>query len=105
MLSSWDLQHPARPPCSQRQVSESGASTDQQLTQDENPATHTSLVSSVTTVALPSADGATKTVTLVDVPGHARLRDQVSKLLPDSTAVVFVVDIVNLVRNASSVAE
>lgn len=56
-------------------------------------------------MALPSADGATKAVTLVDVPGHARLRDQVSKLLPDSTAVVFVVDIVSLVRNASSVAE
>lgn len=79
--------------------------TDLQLTEDENPVSHTSLVPSITTVALPSADGDTKAVTLVDVPGHARLRDQVCKLLPDSTAVVFVVDIVSLVRNASSVAE
>lgn len=64
------------------------------------PQTHTSTVASESTVSL---DG--KNVRVVDLAGHARLRDQVTQRIGSADAVVFVVDVVGLVRNAASVAE
>jgi signal recognition particle receptor subunit beta len=61
-------------------------------------------VPSTASVAL-RASGRTKTVRLVDMAGHARLRDEVSAAVADADAVVFVVDVTGVVRNAASVAE
>ncbi|BEJ12858.1 hypothetical protein CspHIS471_0300320 [Cutaneotrichosporon sp. HIS471] len=72
--------------------------------QDEVPATHTSTVPSTASVAL-RASGRSKTVRLVDMAGHARLRDEVSAAVADTDAVVFVVDVMGVVRNAASVTE
>lgn len=44
-------------------------------------------------------------VRLVDLPGHPRLRDQILKYKADIWGVVFVVDVVGIVRNAAGVAE
>ncbi|GMK57884.1 hypothetical protein CspeluHIS016_0407180 [Cutaneotrichosporon spelunceum] len=74
------------------------------FSKDEAPATHTSTVPSTASVAL-HASGRTKTVRLVDMAGHARLRDEVSAAVVDTDAVVFVVDVMGVVRNAASVAE
>jgi len=55
---------------------------------------------------LTEADGeATKSLTLVDLPGHPRLKDEFKKNIKGADAVVFVVDIVGLVRTAGTVAE
>ncbi|WVR05029.1 hypothetical protein IAU60_002041 [Kwoniella sp. DSM 27419] len=71
------------------------------------PQTHTSVIPSITSFILssPDDDGATKTLRLVDLPGHPRLRDQLKTHVKDATAVVFVVDVQAIVRNASSIAE
>lgn len=42
---------------------------------------------------------------LVDLPGHPRLRDVVKSQLREADAVVFVVDVQGIVRNAGQVAE
>lgn len=44
-------------------------------------------------------------MTLVDLPGHPRLKDEMKKYVKTADAVVFVVDIVGLVRNAGVIAE
>ncbi|WWD15760.1 hypothetical protein CI109_100182 [Kwoniella shandongensis] len=77
------------------------------LVQDIYPQTHTSIVPSITTFTLPSPydDGQSKQIRLVDLPGHPRLRDEVKKYVNEASAVVFVVDIQGIVRNASGVAE
>jgi len=46
-----------------------------------------------------------KTLCLVDVPGHPRMRDQFQEYLPDAKAVVFVVDTSTVSRNGAAVAE
>ena len=66
------------------------------------PQTHTSVVLSSTVISL---DNSSRQVRLVDMPGHPRLRDEVKKRIPEADAVVFVVDIVGLVRNAATIAE
>ncbi|KAK1924738.1 signal recognition particle receptor beta subunit-domain-containing protein [Papiliotrema laurentii] len=78
-----------------------------QLSQNVYPPTHTSVQSSTATVPLASPDepSVTKPVKLVDLPGHPRLRDEIHASLPDASAVVFVVDIAAVVRNAAAVAE
>jgi signal recognition particle receptor subunit beta len=78
-----------------------------QLSQNVYPPTHTSVQSSTATVPLASPDepSVTKPVQLVDLPGHPRLRDEIHASLPDASAVVFVVDIAAVVRNAAAVAE
>lgn len=60
---------------------------------------------SISTVALPSDDEKPKVVRLVDLAGHARLRDQVGQHVETADGVVFVVDVVALVRNAAAAAE
>ena len=39
------------------------------------------------------------------MPGHPRLQDDVKKQLGEASAVVFVVDVVSIVRSAGAVAE
>ncbi|KAH9966620.1 signal recognition particle receptor beta subunit-domain-containing protein [Russula dissimulans] len=60
---------------------------------------HTSLQTN--TCVFPS----NKTITLVDVPGHPRIREQFREHLPDARAIVFVVDASNISRNGPLVAE
>ncbi|WVQ98487.1 hypothetical protein IAU59_005613 [Kwoniella sp. CBS 9459] len=71
------------------------------------PQTHTSVVPSITTFLLssPYEDGTSKNLRLIDLPGHPRLRDQLKKHVKEASAVVFVVDVQAVVRNAASVAE
>ncbi|WVF72454.1 hypothetical protein IAT40_007269 [Kwoniella sp. CBS 6097] len=71
------------------------------------PQTHTSVVPSITSFLLssPYDDGTTKNLRLIDLPGHPRLRDQLKKHVKEASAVVFVVDVQAVVRNAASVAE
>ncbi|KAF7363590.1 hypothetical protein MSAN_01015800 [Mycena sanguinolenta] len=64
--------------------------------------THTSLQTNVSTVALPEVK---KTLTVVDIPGHPRIRDQVSEYIGDAKAIAFVVDASTVSRNGPAVAE
>lgn len=79
---------------------------DVQIVHNSYPQTHTSISTSSTTFPLvePAGD-ATKSLTLVDLPGHPRLKDEFKKHVKEADAVVFVVDIVGLVRTAGTVAE
>lgn len=47
----------------------------------------------------------TKTLRVIDVPGHPRIRDQFREHLKDAKAVAFVVDCSTISRNGSVVAE
>lgn len=60
---------------------------------------------SITTFTLRSSGKDSKQIRLVDLPGHPRLRDEFKKYVREASAVVFVVDVVGIVRNAGSVAE
>ncbi|KAJ6502381.1 P-loop containing nucleoside triphosphate hydrolase protein [Mycena sanguinolenta] len=64
--------------------------------------THTSLQTNVSTVTLPAVK---KTLTVVDIPGHPRIRDQVSEYIGDAKAIAFVVDASTVSRNGPAVAE
>lgn len=46
-----------------------------------------------------------RTLRLVDIPGHPRLRDQFTDHLADTAGVVFVVDSATISRNGAAVAE
>ncbi|KAF8912117.1 hypothetical protein CPB84DRAFT_1812255 [Gymnopilus junonius] len=46
-----------------------------------------------------------RSIRVVDVPGHARLRDQFQEYMPETKAIGFVVDANNVSRNAPAVAE
>ncbi|CAE6495616.1 unnamed protein product [Rhizoctonia solani] len=63
--------------------------------------THTSIQSNSTLYT--TSHG--RTLRLVDVPGHPRLRDQFTDHLEDTAAVVFVVDSSSVARNGAAVAE
>jgi len=54
------------------------------------------------TLALPERK---KTIRVVDIPGHPRIRDQFQEYLDDAKAVVFVVDASTISRNGAAVAE
>jgi signal recognition particle receptor subunit beta len=41
----------------------------------------------------------------VDLPGHPRLKDEFKKYVKDAQAVIFMIDVVGVVRNAGIVAE
>ncbi|OJT09126.1 hypothetical protein TRAPUB_14413 [Trametes pubescens] len=64
--------------------------------------THASMQTNTALVALPSAH---KTLRVIDVPGHPRIRDQFQEHLPDAKAIVFVVDASTVSRNGAAVAE
>ncbi|KII88260.1 hypothetical protein PLICRDRAFT_161165 [Plicaturopsis crispa FD-325 SS-3] len=63
--------------------------------------THTSLQTSSSIFSL---DGR-KTLRIVDVPGHPRVRDQFQEHLPSAKAILFVVDASTVSRNGPAVAE
>ncbi|KIJ69045.1 hypothetical protein HYDPIDRAFT_105614 [Hydnomerulius pinastri MD-312] len=62
---------------------------------------HTSLQTNSTQVVL----SPTKTLRVVDVPGHPRIRGQFQEHLVDAKAIAFVVDATTISRNGSAVAE
>ncbi|KAJ6525625.1 signal recognition particle receptor beta subunit-domain-containing protein [Mycena capillaripes] len=72
------------------------------LVYDQTLPTHTSLQTNASTVLLPAVK---KTLTVVDIPGHPRIRDQVNEHIADSKAIVFVVDAGTVSRNGAAVAE
>jgi signal recognition particle receptor subunit beta len=63
--------------------------------------THTSIQSNSTLYT--TSHG--RTLRLVDIPGHPRLRDQFTDHLEDTAAVIFVVDSASVARNGAAVAE
>jgi len=64
--------------------------------------THTSMQTNSAVVALPLTH---KTLRLIDVPGHPRLRDQYREHLPEAKAVAFIVDASTISRVGPAVAE
>lgn len=66
------------------------------LAYNDTPATHTSVIPSI------SPYGSNQ---IVDLPGHPRLVDYAQKFVKDSKAVVFVVDSGAVVRNGSAFAQ
>lgn len=72
-----------------------------QLVYKQTLPTHTSLQSNSSIVELL----ASKTLRIVDVPGHPRVRDQFLEYLPEAKAIAFVVDTSTVSRNGAAVAE
>ncbi|KAI0672969.1 P-loop containing nucleoside triphosphate hydrolase protein [Trametes maxima] len=64
--------------------------------------THASMQTNTSLVALPSGH---KTLRVIDVPGHPRIRNQLQDHLPNAKAVAFVVDASTVSRNGAAVAE
>ncbi|KAF7294753.1 hypothetical protein MIND_01012700 [Mycena indigotica] len=62
--------------------------------------THTSLQTNSSVIALPK-----KALTVVDIPGHPRIRNQVNEFITDAKAIAFVVDASTVSRNGPVVAE
>ncbi|KZT09653.1 P-loop containing nucleoside triphosphate hydrolase protein [Laetiporus sulphureus 93-53] len=62
--------------------------------------THTSM--QVNTSIVPLGE---RTLRVIDVPGHPRIRDQFREYLPDARAIAFVVDSSTISRNGAAVAE
>jgi hypothetical protein len=58
-----------------------------------------------TNMASISLPPSTKTLRVVDIPGHPRIRDQFREYIPDAKAVAFVVDASTVSRNGAAVAE
>jgi len=63
--------------------------------------THTSLQSNSSVVQITPF----KTIKVVDVPGHPRVRDQFQEYLSDARAIAFIVDASTVSRNGAAVAE
>ncbi|GJE90776.1 P-loop containing nucleoside triphosphate hydrolase protein [Phanerochaete sordida] len=64
--------------------------------------THTSMQTNMANVSLPPSN---KSLRIIDVPGHPRIRDQFREYMSDAKAVAFVVDASTVSRNGSAVAE
>jgi len=69
---------------------------------DHTLPTSTSLQTNASVIALPPSS---KTIRIVDVPGHPRIRDQFRDHLPDAKAISFVADASTISRNGAAVAE
>lgn len=76
--------------------------TREQLAYQQTLPTHASMQTNTALVALPSTH---KTLRVIDVPGHPRIRDQFQEHLPDAKGIVFVVDASTVSRNGAAVAE
>ncbi|KAF8809019.1 hypothetical protein BYT27DRAFT_7094898 [Phlegmacium glaucopus] len=72
-----------------------------QLAYSQTLPTQTSMQTNISTMTLSS----NKSIRLIDIPGHPRLRDQFQDHLSDAKAVGFVVDTNSVSRNAPAVAE
>ncbi|KAI8989680.1 P-loop containing nucleoside triphosphate hydrolase protein [Trametes punicea] len=64
--------------------------------------THASMQTNASLVALSSSH---KTLRIIDVPGHPRIRGQFQEYLPEAKAIAFVVDASTVSRNGAAVAE
>ncbi|KAI0647312.1 signal recognition particle receptor beta subunit-domain-containing protein [Trametes meyenii] len=64
--------------------------------------THASMQTNTSLVALPLSH---KTLRLIDVPGHPRIRGQIQDHLPNAKGIAFVVDASTVSRNGAAVAE
>lgn len=73
-----------------------------QLAYGETPLTHTSLQPNVAVYSFPQSK---KTIRLVDIPGHPRLRDQFQNHITNAKAIAFVVDANSISRNGAAIAE
>lgn len=73
-----------------------------QLAYNHTLPTHTSLQTNSSVISLTPPQ---KTLRVVDIPGHPRVRDQFQEQLPDAKAVAFVVDASTVSRNGAAVAE
>ena len=73
-----------------------------QLAYKQTVATHTSMQTNSSIIALP---GTHKTLRVVDIPGHPRVRHQFREHMKDAKAIAFVVDASNVSRNGAAVAE
>jgi len=71
------------------------------LVYDQALPTHTSLQVNASSVAVPRK----KPLTVVDIPGHPRIRNQVNEHITNSKAIAFVVDASTISRNGPVVAE
>jgi len=71
------------------------------LAYDQTLPSHTSLQTNSAQMTL----SPTKTLRVIDVPGHPRIRDQFREHLKEAKAVAFVVDCSTISRNGSVVAE
>ncbi|HEV7736023.1 MAG TPA: ADP-ribosylation factor-like protein [Chlamydiales bacterium] len=66
----------------------------------------TSLQPNMSQVSLPpTSEKQSRSLRLIDIPGHPRLRDQFTQYLDQAKAVVFVVDASTIARNGAAVAE
>lgn len=72
-----------------------------QLAYNQTMPSHTSLQTNSVQMTL----SPTKTLRVIDVPGHPRIRDQFREHLKDAQAIAFVVDCSTISRNGSGVAE
>ncbi|KAI0362396.1 P-loop containing nucleoside triphosphate hydrolase protein [Trametes cingulata] len=64
--------------------------------------THASMQTNAALVALPSTH---RTLRVIDVPGHPRIRGQFQEHLPHAKGIAFVVDASTVSRNGAAVAE
>ncbi|KAI0780682.1 P-loop containing nucleoside triphosphate hydrolase protein [Trametes elegans] len=64
--------------------------------------THASMQTNAALVTLPASH---KTIRLIDIPGHPRIRDQFQEHLPSAKGIAFVVDASTVSRNGAAVAE
>ncbi|KAF8485619.1 signal recognition particle receptor beta subunit-domain-containing protein [Gautieria morchelliformis] len=66
---------------------------------------HTSLQTNASLITLPSSEKTPRTVQLLDVPGHPRIRNQFKDHIAEAKGVIFVVDASTIARNGAAVAE
>ena len=76
-----------------------------QLVYERALPSHTSLQTNTSFVTLPSSEKKPRTLHLLDIPGHPRIRDQFKEHLPEAKGIVFVVDASTIARNGAAVAE
>ncbi|GJJ12604.1 hypothetical protein Clacol_006847 [Clathrus columnatus] len=66
---------------------------------------HTSMQANISIMSLSSSERKHRSVKLIDLPGHPRLRDHFNEHLNDAKAVAFVVDATTIARNGAAVAD
>ncbi|KAI0797536.1 signal recognition particle receptor beta subunit-domain-containing protein [Abortiporus biennis] len=72
------------------------------LVYEQTLQTHTSMQTNVANVAVGDNQ---KSMRVIDIPGHPRIRDQFKDYLSDAKAIAFVVDASTISRNGAIVAE
>lgn len=67
---------------------------------------HTSMQTNVSIMTLPSSEKQqSRSIKLIDIPGHPRLRHHFDEYIDDAKAIAFVVDVTTIARNGAAVAE